>query len=191
MFYSFTVFQCRSLGLPRGLSGKESACPWRRLGFDPWVGDILWRRKWQPAAVFLPGESHGGGAWRLAVHGVSQSWEQASNGARSRTRLSDGTELNWRAYTQFLPKSIGSFCCIFEKSCKQVFGITQCSVLSVAGQPLGLIRQPAILFLFQRHGGQAKTLLISLVLTVVIYRIKAAEFDARSELLPSRINSSF
>ena len=99
MFYSFTVFQSRSLGLPRWLSGKESAFPWRRLGFDPWVAEIPWRRKWKPTPVFLPGESHEGGAWRLVVHGVSQSWEQASNGAWSRTWLSDGTELNWRGYT--------------------------------------------------------------------------------------------
>ena len=28
-------------------------------GFDPWVGKISWRRKWQPTPVFLPGESHG------------------------------------------------------------------------------------------------------------------------------------
>ena len=26
---------------------------------DPWVGNILCRRAWQPFAVFLPGESHG------------------------------------------------------------------------------------------------------------------------------------
>ena len=31
----------------------------RRLGFDPWVGKIPWRRKWQPTPVFLPGEFHG------------------------------------------------------------------------------------------------------------------------------------
>ena len=30
-------------------------------GFDPWVGKIPWRRKWQPISVFLPGKSHG---WR-------------------------------------------------------------------------------------------------------------------------------
>ena len=29
----------------------------RRCGCDPWK--ISWRRKWQPAPVFLPGESHG------------------------------------------------------------------------------------------------------------------------------------
>ena len=27
--------------------------------FDPWVGNIPWRRKWQPAPVFLPENSHG------------------------------------------------------------------------------------------------------------------------------------
>ena len=31
-----------------------------RPGFDPWVGKIPWRRKWQPTSVLLPGESHGG-----------------------------------------------------------------------------------------------------------------------------------
>ena len=27
--------------------------------FNPWVGKIPWRRKWQPTPVFLPGKSHG------------------------------------------------------------------------------------------------------------------------------------
>ena len=31
----------------------------RRPGFDPWVGKILWRRKWQAIPRFLPGEVHG------------------------------------------------------------------------------------------------------------------------------------
>ena len=35
-----------------------------RPGFDPWVGKIPWKRKWQPTPVFLPGESHG---WRSLV----------------------------------------------------------------------------------------------------------------------------
>ena len=48
-----------SLGLPWGLSGKESSCHCRRYGFNPWVRKIPWRRKWQPSPVFLPGESHG------------------------------------------------------------------------------------------------------------------------------------
>ena len=43
-------------------SGKESACQCRRhkrCGFHPWVGKILWSRKWQPALIFLPGKFHG------------------------------------------------------------------------------------------------------------------------------------
>ena len=32
-----------------------------------------WRRKWQTAPVFLPGESQGRGTWWTAVSGVSQS----------------------------------------------------------------------------------------------------------------------
>ena len=31
----------------------------RRPRFDSWVGKIPWRRKWQPAPVFLPEESYG------------------------------------------------------------------------------------------------------------------------------------
>ena len=41
---------------------SESACQRRRCkrhGFDPWVGKIPWRKKWQPAPVFLPRKSHG------------------------------------------------------------------------------------------------------------------------------------
>ena len=48
--------------VPWWLSGKELICQFRRLkrhGFDPSVGKIPWRQKWQPTIVFLPGESHG------------------------------------------------------------------------------------------------------------------------------------
>ena len=41
------------------LSSKESTCQCRRRRFNPWVGKIPWRRKWQPMPVFLPGKSHG------------------------------------------------------------------------------------------------------------------------------------
>ena len=45
-------------GVSRWLSGKECACRYRRCRFNPWVGKIPWRRKWQPTAVFLPGIFH-------------------------------------------------------------------------------------------------------------------------------------
>ena len=31
----------------------------RRRGFDPWIGKMPWRKKWQPTPVLLPGEFHG------------------------------------------------------------------------------------------------------------------------------------
>ena len=39
--------------------------------WDPWVWEILWRRKWQPTPVFLPGKnSMDRGSWWATVHGV-------------------------------------------------------------------------------------------------------------------------
>ena len=35
-----------------------NAGDFKRTGFDPWVGKILWRREWPPIPVFLPGEFH-------------------------------------------------------------------------------------------------------------------------------------
>ena len=43
----------------RWLSGKESTCQCRRCDFDPWVGKMPCRRKWQSPLVLLPGKSHG------------------------------------------------------------------------------------------------------------------------------------
>ena len=31
----------------------------REPGFNPWVGKIPWRRKWQSTLLFLPGKCHG------------------------------------------------------------------------------------------------------------------------------------
>ena len=50
---------CQWDGLPRGPSGKESACQCRRLRFHPWIRKIPQRSKWQPTPVLLPGKSHG------------------------------------------------------------------------------------------------------------------------------------
>ena len=38
---------------------EPSICQCRRRRLSPWVGKIGWRRAWQPAPVFLPGESCG------------------------------------------------------------------------------------------------------------------------------------
>ena len=73
------LFNMLSFGaFPGGASGKEPACQCRRhkrCGFNPWVGKIHWRRKWQPTPVFLPGESHGQRSLTgYRVHEVTKSW---------------------------------------------------------------------------------------------------------------------
>ena len=52
IFYWFLYF-------PGGSDSKASCLQWGRPGFDPWVRKILWRRKWQPTPVLLPGKSQG------------------------------------------------------------------------------------------------------------------------------------
>ena len=50
------------LGFPGGTSVKEPTCQCRRhkkLGFNPWVWKIPWKREWLPTPVFLPGGYHG------------------------------------------------------------------------------------------------------------------------------------
>ena len=57
--YHWSGFHARMQGLPLWLSGKESTCQCKRHSFNPWVGTIPWRRKWQPTSTYLPGKSHG------------------------------------------------------------------------------------------------------------------------------------
>ena len=57
--YSVTQFIFENLLSHLWHSGKESACQWRRWGFDPWVRKMTWRRKRQATTVFLPGKFHG------------------------------------------------------------------------------------------------------------------------------------
>ena len=56
---------------PGGSVVKESACQYRRHGFDPWVRKIPWRRKSSP--VFLPGKPHGQRSLVGYSHGVAKS----------------------------------------------------------------------------------------------------------------------
>ena len=46
------------MDFPSGSVGKKSTCnAVGRPEFDPWVGEIPWRRAWQSTAIFFPGES--------------------------------------------------------------------------------------------------------------------------------------
>ena len=55
--FSVSRANCHRLSLQ--LSRQRLCLQCRRSGFDPWVGKIPWRRKWQPIPVPLPGKSHG------------------------------------------------------------------------------------------------------------------------------------
>ena len=56
-------------GFPWWLSGKESTYQCR---FNPWIGEIPWRRKWQLTPVFSPGKSYGQSCWGATVLGVAK-----------------------------------------------------------------------------------------------------------------------
>ena len=78
---SDTTEQLHFQAFPGGSDGKASVYQCRRPGFDPWVGKIPWRRKWQPTPL-LPRKSHGRRSLvQATAHGVAKSW----------TRLSDFT----------------------------------------------------------------------------------------------------
>ena len=47
------------VGFPGGSAVKNLPPSAGDAGFDPWVGKILWRRRWQLTPVFLPRRSHG------------------------------------------------------------------------------------------------------------------------------------
>ena len=60
--WEFRVDKSQARDFPGGTSGKEFDCQCKRCKthrFHSWVGKIPWRRKWQPALVFLPGRFHG------------------------------------------------------------------------------------------------------------------------------------
>ena len=89
-YFNFAPLSCY-LGLPWWLSGKESFC---NAG-DVWdAGSIpgSGRREWQPALVFLPGESHG----RRSLAGYSpQACKEA-----------DTTEETEQARVQGMPSTL-------------------------------------------------------------------------------------
>ena len=94
---------------------------------NPWIGKILWRRKWLPTPVFLPGESHDRGPWRATVHGVTKSQ----------------TQLKWQhPHTDKQPVTIKSryyfyywlyICvCVYVCACVYIIYVCVCLCCSVA-----------------------------------------------------------
>ena len=82
VFYKIFIWNTAFPCFPGGSRVKESACQLRRcrrLGFDPWAGNIPWRRKWQPTLVLLLMNPMDRGAWWATVHGVSKNQTWLSN----------------------------------------------------------------------------------------------------------------
>ena len=46
--------------------------PSMRPGFNPWIGKIPWRRKWQPTPTFLPEKCHDRGPGGLQSNGLQR-----------------------------------------------------------------------------------------------------------------------
>ena len=60
--------------------------------FDPWVGKIPWRRRWQPTPIFLPGESHGQRS--LASYSPWGSKELDTSEYHTHTQIDRQTDIN-------------------------------------------------------------------------------------------------
>ena len=85
------------LGFPGGVSGKEPACQWDM--FDPWVGEIPWRRAWQPNSSIL--------AWRIPR---AEKPVRLQTVAKSRMWLSTAQLASARSDFNFSVPSLFSYC---------------------------------------------------------------------------------
>ena len=104
-FYDdFFYSRPRDWGFPGGSVVENPPANAGDTGSIPGLGRSPWRRVWQPTPIFLPGESHqqrsltGCSPWG---HTVEHDWSAAIHGVtKSRTQLSDWTELNWTELKQ-------------------------------------------------------------------------------------------
>ena len=87
--------------LPANIGDKK------RCGIDPWFRKIPWSRRWQPTAVFLPGEFNG----RRSLVGYSLWGHKESNASEhkhgaKRRRARDFQSLCW----EMVNKSWFTYC---------------------------------------------------------------------------------
>ena len=71
------------MGLPRGLSGKESACQCRRRKFKSWAQKSPERGNGDPLQYTCLENFTDGGVWWATVHGVTKSQTQLSTSTNS------------------------------------------------------------------------------------------------------------
>ena len=129
------------VGFPGESVSKESACQCRRHGFEPCVGKVPWRRKWEPTAVFLPGKSHGQSSlagycpWG---HRESDTTERLST--HTRTRQSSSPLF---VKVQDDPQALTSFGNFLNIILSRDFQNLSKFVLQLGGFPLGQPLLPA------------------------------------------------
>ena len=91
-YWGFFIYIVRDF--PVGSDGKSICLQCRRSGFNPWVGKIPWRRKWQPTPVFLPEKSHGQRSlagyspWGLKESDTTERLTNTHTHTHTHTRLS-------------------------------------------------------------------------------------------------------
>ena len=97
----------------------------RRPRFEPWVGKIPWRRKWQPTPGLLPGKSHG----QRNLVDYSPWGRKESDTTESLHFHFLSLSLYLLFYNPFSSVSISSFQQNINHICQAVWFIYQCGCL--------------------------------------------------------------
>ena len=105
------------------LLAQSSACQYRRPGFDPRVGKMPWRRKWQPAPVFLPGESHG----QRSLAGYSLWGHKESDMTEQLTCAWVCTHTHTHTHSKGKKEATALLSCWFQLLVSSSYSITLCS----------------------------------------------------------------
>ena len=127
------------------MSDKGSACQCRRhkrCRFDPWVGKIPWKRKWQPTPASLSGKSQGQRSLAGYSPRVTKSQTQLNNSAHTtgeafHSRNPTTPKAVLSVQTNQVPCTFLSACLGSESVCPSLFSLFK--------EDMSLL----ILFLFQ------------------------------------------
>ena len=119
----------------------EPACQCRTCAFDLWIRKIPWKRKWQPTAIFLPGECHGQRSGRLQSMG-SQRVSTTECLLRTSKRQAPGQALTCNVTSSQRPGREDMNAHILQIWRKKVTGIDQFSFLTSPGVSFIPVKHP-------------------------------------------------